>query len=288
REKVKEKAMAKRFNSIQLVEPDGLPVMEVGNWAQKKYKLVGKYCDIFTSGMRNKWNLVYLDLFCGPGYVKNKTSGQLMKNSGLLAVSLPHRFDYYLYNDKKTQYTEAIKSRVGAELSENSFRVFNQDANSVVQSMLDSIPRFNNGKGTLIFAFLDPFSLNLDFETVRLLGNNQVDILVLHALQVDARRNHSKYKSSDSLVVAKFTGNQDWRQIFEKHEQTPTGFMRFVTEEFDKSIRGIGYRCAPIKEKINNNNGSGIYYLCFYSKHERGLEFFEKIRKTGNDQYELF
>jgi hypothetical protein len=82
--------MAKNFKAIQIVEDDSLEIMEVGNWSQKKYKLVGRYCDIFTSVMRNKWNLIYIDLFCGPGFVKN---------SALIAMSLQHKFDFYALND---------------------------------------------------------------------------------------------------------------------------------------------------------------------------------------------
>ncbi len=101
--------MAKNFKSIQLVQDDSLEVMEVGNWSQKKYKLVGKYCDIFTSGMRNKWNLVYIDLFCGPGFVKNKQSGAVLKNSAMIAMSLLHKFDHYVLNDFDIKNCEILR-----------------------------------------------------------------------------------------------------------------------------------------------------------------------------------
>lgn len=278
----------KKFNPIQYVQPDDLPIMEVGDWAQKKYKLVGKYCDIFTSGMKNKWNMVYVDLFSGPGYVRNKTSGALMRNSGMLILDLPNKFDYHIYNDYDKSTTEALEIRVKRDFPNAKFKIFNGDANIVVEEMLESIPKFNNGRGTLIFAFLDPFSLNLKFDTVKILGQKQVDILVLHALQMDARRNHKIYCDCDSNVVGAFTGNPNWRSKFLLGDQSPTGFMKFVTDEFDASIKNIGYKSAPVKEQIKNSIGAGIYYLCFYSKHERGLEFFEKIRKSANNQYELF
>jgi three-Cys-motif partner protein len=280
--------MASKFNPIQYVEDDGLPYMEVGNWAQKKYKLVGKYCDIFTSGMKNKWNLAYLDLFSGPGYVKNKSSGQLMRGAGMLALGLPNPFDFYVFNDISEASARALRTRIKRDFPYANHKVFNADANSCVGEMLNSIPHFPNDKGTLIFCFLDPYSLNLDFNTVRVLGQNQVDILVLHALQMDARRNHRIYSEDTSTVVGKFTGNPNWKNVFGGYEQTPTGFMKFVSEEFDRSISNIGYKPADVKERIENNAGAGLYYLCFYSKHDRGIEFFEKIRKTGNDQYELF
>ena len=63
----------------------------------EKYKLVGSYCDIFTTGMKNKWDqLVYIDLFAGGGFSKIKTTGKIYKNSALLAMSLPFKFSKYI------------------------------------------------------------------------------------------------------------------------------------------------------------------------------------------------
>lgn len=281
--------MVNKFNPIQYVEDDGLPFMEVGSWAEVKYKLMGKYCDIFTSGMKNKWNLVYLDLFSGPGYAKKRKSPMLMKSSALIALSLPNKFDYYAFNDMKSEYSESLRMRIERDYKELDARVYNDDANNIAKEMVESIPNFNNRKGTLIFCFLDPFSLNLNFKTVEYLGKQQADFLILHALQMAARRNHHNYKRKQNKTVSLFTGNPNWREEYKKYHDTPTEFMKMVTNEFDKSIKNIGYKSASVKERIKNDSGSGIYYLCFYSKHDKGIEFFEKIQKTGgNDQYGLF
>ena len=57
-----------KFNPQIEVKPDGLFTPIVREWSLEKYKLVGSYCDIFTNGMKNKWNqLVYVDLFAGAG-----------------------------------------------------------------------------------------------------------------------------------------------------------------------------------------------------------------------------
>lgn len=276
-----------KFNPIQYVESDGLPVMEVGNWAQKKYKLVGKYCDIFSSGMRNKWNIIYLDLFSGPGFVKNRDSGQLIKNSALIAMSVPHQFDHYILNDYDSEYTDALRHRIEVVNPEVNFKIYNEDANGCIEKILKDRPSFNNSKGTLTFCFLDPYSLNLDFDTIKILSREHVDILVLHALQMDGRRNLKYYIEDNNERIASFTGNQDWKSKFTGNGYPKAGFMKFISDEFDNSISQLGYNLTD-KEMIQNNTGAGIYYLAFYSKHERGMEFFNKIRGGINDQLELF
>ncbi len=71
--------MGIKFNPIIPVNDDGLPCPEVGAWAQQKYKLIGTYCDVFTTSMRSRWDsLVYLDLFAGSGYAKIRNSSKIL------------------------------------------------------------------------------------------------------------------------------------------------------------------------------------------------------------------
>lgn len=277
-----------RFNPIQNIENNGLEIMEVGNWAQKKYKLVGKYCDIFTSGMKNKWDLVYLDLFSGPGIVKIKETPNLLKNSALIAMSLPNSFNHYVLNDYSSNTVKSLQQRIERLHPDKSYQLYNEDANQVVDKIFDELPTYLKISKPLFFAFIDPFSLSLHFETIKKLSARQVDILVLHALQMDGVRNMGHYISENNPRLNLFFGNSDWRLRLTEEKVAKGQFVKFLSDEFDNSIRKLGYKAAIIKERITNNQGSGIYYLSFYSKHERGLDFFEKVRKGNNDQFELF
>lgn len=280
--------MAKKFTPIQNVDDDDLKVMTVGNWAQVKYKLVGKYCNIFSSGMKNFWNLIYLDLFSGPGYVRNKQSGMLMKNSALISMNVPYQFDHYILNDYDEESVRALETRINRLHPGISYKVYNEDANNCINKILRERPVFDNSKPTLTFCFLDPFSLNLDFQTVRILSQKeQVDILMLHALQMDGQRNLVYYYKDESRRIEAFTGTSNWREKFKQQGLAKSDFMKFISDEFDENIVKLGYKTTD-KEQIRNNSGTGIYHLAFYSKHQRGMEFFDKIRGGINDQYELF
>ncbi len=280
--------MTPKFNPIQYVEDDKLPIMEVGNWAQKKYKLVGRYCDIFTKGMHNKWTLIYLDLYSGNGFAKNKYSGQIIRNSAFIALSIPQKFHHYILNDYSAENSEALKVRANRLHPNIPVKVYNCDVNEDVETLIDSIPQPTMKFGNLVFCFIDPYSLNFDFEVIKKLALRQVDILILHALQMDGRRNFTKYLDLNNERIAKFTGNPNWRDSFEKKGCTAKNFVKFISDEFDKSMNQLGYRAANRKEAVQNNSGAGIYYLCFYSKHNRGIDFFEKIRKGSNNQLEIF
>lgn len=57
-----------RRDYLHRVPDDGLTAAEVGPWAEEKYRCLGMYAEIFSTGMKRQWhNRVYIDLFCGPG-----------------------------------------------------------------------------------------------------------------------------------------------------------------------------------------------------------------------------
>ncbi len=48
------------------LENDGLPCPDVGSWAETKYRLLGLYDELFSTGMKYKWDQrVYIDLYAG-------------------------------------------------------------------------------------------------------------------------------------------------------------------------------------------------------------------------------
>ena len=52
-------------------QDDGLQMWETGPWAEKKYRVLYNYMQMFSSGMKNLWDKrVYVDLYAGCGCVK--------------------------------------------------------------------------------------------------------------------------------------------------------------------------------------------------------------------------
>ena len=59
------------------LQDDGLYIEDVGKWAKQKYQHIGYYADLFSNGMKNKWDcLIYIDLFSGAGIARIKKSGK--------------------------------------------------------------------------------------------------------------------------------------------------------------------------------------------------------------------
>ena len=197
-----------KFNPIMSVVDDNLITPEVGPWAERKYSLLGAYCDIFTSSMRNKWDkLIYLDLFAGAGFARIRNKDKIIKTSSLISMSIPTKFDKYILSEMDTGKYNSLSERVNREYSDLKVCLFNGDTNENIDLIISEIPKSTFEKRVLCFCFVDPFSINLDFRTIEKLAEHRIDFLILFATGMDINRNMGIYYEGDDEKVEKFLKN---------------------------------------------------------------------------------
>jgi three-Cys-motif partner protein len=279
-----------KFTSQIQVESDGLYIPEVREWSLEKYKLVSNYCDIFTTGMKNKWKqLVYIDLFAGAGYAQIKESKKIYRNSALLAMSIPSPFSKYILCEQDDKRYEALSQRVKRDFSHLNCELIKGDSNLNVERIIKAIPPYGKGNTLLSFCFVDPYSLNLNFSTIQKLGSNIIDFLILQALHMDANRNFETYIDSNSAHISNYLGIENWRELFQKEGiNNPKNFVRFLAEQYQNQMHNLNY----IKEKHmhqirSNQKNLPLYYLSFYTKNARGIDFFTKVQQRLKPQISL-
>jgi three-Cys-motif partner protein len=281
--------MQKQFNAQMTVIDDGLYTPEVRAWSLEKYNLVGSYCDIFTSGMKNKWDqLVYIDLFAGAGYARIQETGDVYKNSALIAMSIPTPFTKYIFCEQDKDRFDALAERVQRDYNHLNCELIYGDSNSNVNEVLKAIPKFGKGNTLLPFCFVDPYSLNLNFNTIQTLGKGLMDFLILQALHMDANRNFENYLKEESTTIAKFLGLQNWREEFDKKYTSGSNFVKFLADQYEEQMHKLGYQNGKNMHQIRSNDKNlPLYYLSFYSKNTKGIEFFTKVKTRLTNQYSL-
>ncbi len=106
---------------------------------------------------------------------------------------------------------------------------------------------------------------------------------------MDANRNLFNYINENSKKVDEFIDNADWREPFKSGKIPVKEFIKFLSDKYDENMKILGY-VEPVRKhrvKIDNINVP-LYYLAFYSKHERGNDFFQKVEKYLSQQQSLF
>ncbi|HMG83602.1 MAG TPA: three-Cys-motif partner protein TcmP [Ferruginibacter sp.] len=282
----------KRFDPIIIVDNDGLKLPDpVGAWSEKKYELVGGYCDIFNDGIKNKFkNRVYIDLFAGAGFAPIKGKNKILKTSALIALSIPNPFTKYIFCEMDQEKIDTLEKRARKEFPDRDMIFICGDSNKTVDLVINEVKKL--GLSTISFCFVDPFSLNLHFETIEKLSQlGRIDFLILLALMMNANRNLHNFIEEESKTIDLYIKKSNWREPFLKGEARKEDFIKFLADTYDQNMKSLGYlvKNEGLKPKVDADEFNlSLYYLAFYSKHNLGNKFFTDIQKYRLPQQKLF
>ncbi|HEU0052248.1 MAG TPA: three-Cys-motif partner protein TcmP [Longimicrobium sp.] len=268
---------------LPVLAADGLVTPDVGEWAYKKYFRVWLYNQMFTTGMKNRWFRVYIDLFAGAGRSLLRDSRRIVPNAAILALDLRDRYDRYVFCEKDPERIGALRERVGRVAPGADVRYVLGDSNETTSEIATHVPA-----DALTFCFADPYGVNLRLETIRRLSaGRNVDFLILLALQMDANRNRERYAREESRRLEDFLGNARWRTAWEEAERRGEDFRMFLADQYIAAMRSLGYARttrADLYQMRTEVRNLSIYYLAFFSKHALGYRFWREALKYSDKQ----
>lgn len=280
------------IDDVPRVEPDGLPFLDAGPWALEKYDRVWYYDRLFTKAMHDQWDeLVYIDLFAGPGHAKLTDRSEIVCGSPILALRVPHRFDRYIFCEKDPKRMDALARRVRREFPHADVRFVPGDVNENVDKIRDHIPSHGPEHGVLSFCFSDPFDLAPRFETMqRLTEGRRMDVMQILPVAVDGRRNFYKtYVKEESDKIDKFLGDPHWRDHWTEAEQRgERKIARFLARRYVSAMVEIGYLKPDLANFHTVKAGHvSLYLIGFFSKHQLAYKFWRDAQKYTASQYAL-
>ncbi|MGA2323072.1 MAG: three-Cys-motif partner protein TcmP [Sedimentisphaerales bacterium] len=258
---------------------DGLFIPTVGEWSHDKHYFLMRYIDAFTTAMKNKkWTgLHYIDLFAGAGIEKLETSGKLEWGSAMIAAQAGFT-QLHLCEMVKRNY-EVLKSRV-YRIRQDA-QVLNGDANKKIAEIVAQIPN-----GTLSLAFLDPYGLHMEFETLKTLSAVRADLIIFFPDHLDALRNweYNYFDNPDSNLDKCLGAGADWRS---KINEAPRERMAEVLRElYVSQIKTLGYTNFEY-ERITMGNHP-LYVLIFCSRSELAAKLWQGISQIKADKQRTF
>jgi len=274
----------------RLVEQDdGLPVRPCGPWTERKLVFWSRYIDITTTAMvgHPKWNagLVYADLFAGPGISRIEPSGKRIPGSPLIAAHAPKAFERIIVCEKDRVAAAACKARLEITPAGKRCHVIAHDCNAVVADIAALIP-----PRALTLAFIDPTGLHAQYETIAALSQcGRVDLLVLFADAYDIVRNADLYRQQEESNLDLVLGaDSNWRKRWDNLvNRTSNNIRTMFAEIYVEQLKKLHYRRFG-QHCISGPKGA-LYRLIYTSKHERGLDFWDKVTaKDPSGQRHLF
>jgi len=280
-----------------------------GSWTEAKLaRLKGylnAYRDIFTENANASWYTTwYVDAFAGTGtrfqtestkqaldvdeLSTNVEMSQYLAGSAQIALGLSKPFDKYLFIEKSRVRVDALQSMIAKEYPELRSRCEfrQQDANAAIKTWSSE----RNWKKERAVVFLDPYGMQVDWSTVKLLAETKgVDLWylfslagVIRMLTKDGVIEESWQKRLDNVF-----GANDWRDYFYKTTVEPSLFGDRDVTIRDATVKNVQ---AYIENRLNsafpavapslalrNSQSFPLFALCFAASNERGSKIALKI-----------
>lgn len=277
--------MESRFTTVT---DDGLPIPEVGAWAEAKYRLVSLYDKLFSTGMKNRWNeRIYIDLYAGAGYNRIRGTDRIILGSPILALQVPDPFDKYIFCETAPENIRALEQRAKRISGQIPLAFIPGDCNENVATICSEIPKASKGHTVLSLCFIDPFDLGLQFRTITKLSDRYIDFLVLLALHMDANRAASYYISGESRKVDEMLGDAEWRPRWREAELQAITFPKFLASAFSSRMETLGYIGQPfysMRAIRSDEKNLPLYHLALFSRSSTAYDFWQQVLKYSDDQ----
>ena len=250
--------MYKKINSGN----DYISPFKPGAWTIIKELLLAYYAPSYIRILKEKpWihELCYVDLFAGSGIVKLKgLKNNYMGSPLIVKYGISENFNKYYFFDKGVKNITQLK----ALLSDDDSHIFKGDSNVEIDKILPEISRV--GVHSLIF--IDPYSTEIKFDTIRKLSNIGCDLMINVATEEIYRAlkyYYSQNKNDNKLNG--FFGDDRWKADLinvSNDEEIYDYYAKKVVEETGKK--------KPTSTRIHKTFNGHHYYILFTSTFGKG------------------
>ncbi|MEK7793545.1 MAG: three-Cys-motif partner protein TcmP [Candidatus Hydrogenedentota bacterium] len=263
-----------------------------GDWTREKLDIVGRYLTAYSLALKNKpFRKIYIDAFAGTGYRverdTEKDSDEILlvpnaietveftDGSARIALKTEPPFDEYVFIEKsRRRIDELEKLRAEFPTLSDNIRIHHDDCNDCLQRVC----RETDWKNERAVAFLDPFGMQVDWETVRAIAETEaMDLWTLFPLGVGVNRMLKKngdIRSSWCERLNKIFGTVDWYEEFYRKDgqldllrneesYVKTASLESIGQFYASRLKGVFPRVAKESRRLCNSRGNPLYSLYF-------------------------
>lgn len=285
-----------------------------GHWTEQKLETFVDYVKAYLKILnRNKqkynWETIYFDGFAGFGNavrpaddldllfnIENDQDRHLYKGSvtRILELQKPYLFDYYYFIDldkSKVDIIEKFKSNV-EHIKPNRIIARSEDCNGELKKLARAL----NSNKYAALVFLDPFGMQVRWESIATLKDTRSDIWILIPSGVAINRLITKngLRNKDKLEAFFGLSEKDILSYFYKEKQVNTLFdwkteikkipdpVNKIAELYISQLKSIWKEVTPQPLVLKNSKNSPIFHLLFASNNSAGLKIASNLIERKN------
>lgn len=248
-------------------------------WVRKKLNLLSKYLPAYTIIISKNFSgtqFYYIDAFAGSGKDKIKSTGEVINGSPLISLNVGPSFTNHVFIESNDEFYDALTKRVHKHSKSGSTQVLHDDCNECIEKVLKGIPAY-----APIFAFLDPYGLELSWSTVEKLAKRRhVDFLITFMTMAVQR---CAFNKKTWGAVDNFYGITTWRRIVQERRKkrlSPGRARRAFVELYKSQLKKL---LAHVEDLVlvKDRQGRPLYHMIFASNYDVAIKIARDITKTG-------
>lgn len=284
-----------------------------GTWTEQKLEAFTDYVKAYLTIMHktrekyNGWpqNIIYFDGFAGSGCRNNpnvsdnlqktlielnisEEEANLYKGSAERVLQLDKKFDKYIFVDSDKTSLEQLKNTLNAkDLCSQNCNFIEGDVNQVLPEYLKT---WNNQTVGLIF--LDPFGMQVKWNTIEQLKNKRIDLWLLLPSGVIINRlldNEGNLKHSELLQAHTGLSEKEIRDKFYTEKQETTLFgeqtviqkksdnIRRISDVYIEGLKSIFKYVTQPPLELKNSKNVIIYHFIFASNNSAANKIASQI-----------
>ena len=186
-----------------------------GDWTQQKIEIVISYAKAYLVIMNKypQFKTLYFDGFAGSGNIYKEDfidDIEMIKGTAvrILEIDNPKSFDTYYFVEKNENNKERLQETVNNNFPEKKAKcyVVNEDCNKKLKDMAGFLKKNSYYR---VLAFIDPYGMALDWDSIQCLKGLGVDLWILVPTGIGVNRllrHDSKMEESWLVKLEKFLG----------------------------------------------------------------------------------
>jgi three-Cys-motif partner protein len=283
-----------------------------GKWTEKKLDAFAKYVSAYLTIMKRNpyWKTIYFDGFAGSGDRKGKKNSalyeqlklteqdeKLYKGAAERVLTLPNdlSFDYHYFIDAKEESLKKLEAKLAVlqKTKKLPFIYCSGDSNQWLLKLAKLMTEHKNSFAALVL--LDPFGMQINWESIEALKNTRTDIWILIPTGVIVNRLLDKNCNLEySQKLQSFFGMSE-EKIIESFYHTETKLTLFgeeetiskVTEPIEKIAKLYVTRLKMIWKyvteeplRLENSKRVPIFHFVFASNNIHATKIAKQIIKS--------
>ncbi|MEB3294017.1 MAG: three-Cys-motif partner protein TcmP [Synechococcales bacterium] len=281
----------------------------IGRWSEGKLKLLADYLRAYSIIMTNQktsdnptgrpWlnEYYYIDAFAGSIRPKAKDEERYIEGSPLRALQTEPRFDRYWFIDISSRRIERIE-RLREEFPGCDIEIRQGNCNEILcEEIIPLIPYSSKRRA---FVFLDPYGLQVDWETVRKLAETRTcDIFVNFSVMGVTRLLPRGQSPQPDIMeqLSKVMGSTDWiTQIYREPSETQLDLFgnsdepslsrdtiraEWLADLYREQLKSLfPHVSKPVL--MRNSANSVLYALCLASHNQTAVSITNSLKQLGN------